>query len=93
MVRSFRRPPSAAKPRTLSKKLRKDLRRLAGFSSVRWLPAPVAGVALAVSATSAFAFDGVLAGPKGLHVKPYHHSAAIEALHASATPCRESRFR
>jgi len=45
----------------------------------------VAGVALASSATSAFAFDAVLAGPKGLHVKPCHHSAVIEVLPATAT--------
>jgi hypothetical protein len=44
----------------------------------------VAGVALAASVTSAFAFDAVLAGPKGLHVQPCHHSAVIEVLPATA---------
>ena len=40
----------------------------------------LAGVALAASATSAFAFDAVLGAPKGLHVRPWHRSAVIEVL-------------
>jgi len=44
----------------------------------------VAGVALAASITSVSAFDAVLAGPKGLHVQPCHHSAVIEVLPAAA---------
>ena len=44
----------------------------------------VGGVALAASATSAFAFDAVLSTPKGLHVNPWHRSAVIEVLPATA---------
>ena len=44
----------------------------------------LAGVALAASATSAFAFDAVLGAPKGLHVHPWHRSAVIEVLPATA---------
>jgi len=42
----------------------------------------LAGVALAASATSAFAFDAVLGVPKGLHTHPWHRSAVIELLPA-----------
>jgi len=40
----------------------------------------LAGVALAATATSAFAFDAVLASAKGLHTHPWHHSHVIEVL-------------
>ncbi len=40
----------------------------------------VAGVALAASATSAFAFEAVLSAPKPLHVHPWHRSAVIEVI-------------
>jgi SH3-like domain-containing protein len=40
----------------------------------------LAGVALAASATSAFAFDAVLSAPKALHTHPWHRSAVIEVL-------------
>ena len=40
----------------------------------------LAGVALAASATSAFAFDAVLSSPKALHTHPWHRSAVIEVL-------------
>jgi len=45
----------------------------------------MAGVALAAGATSAFAFDAVLASPKGLHVQPCYRSAVVEVLPAAAT--------
>ncbi len=52
----------------------------------------VAGVALAASATSTFAFEAVLSAPKALHVHPWHRSAVIEVLPATAainiTGCR-----
>ena len=44
----------------------------------------LAGVALAASATSAFAFDAVISAPKALHVHPWHRSAVIEVLPATA---------
>ncbi len=40
----------------------------------------LAGVALAASATSAFAFDAILSSPKALHTHPWHRSAVIEVL-------------
>ena len=40
----------------------------------------LAGVALAASATSAFAFEAVLSSTKALHTHPWHHSAVIEVL-------------
>ena len=43
----------------------------------------LAGVALAASATSAFAFDAVLGAPKALHTNPWHRSAVIERLPAT----------
>ena len=44
----------------------------------------LAGVALAASATSAFAFDAVLSSPKALHTHPWHRSGVIEVLPATA---------
>jgi hypothetical protein len=44
----------------------------------------LAGVALAASATSAFAFDAVLSTPKGMHTHPWHRSAVIQVLPATA---------
>lgn len=44
----------------------------------------LAGVALAASATSAFAFEAVLSVPKGLHTHPWHRSAVIEVLPATS---------
>ncbi|ARN80193.1 hypothetical protein [Methylocystis bryophila] len=40
----------------------------------------LAGVALAASATSAFAFEAVLSSPKALHTHPWHRSGVIEVL-------------
>jgi len=40
----------------------------------------LAGVALAASATSAFAFEAVLSSTKALHTHPWHRSAVIELL-------------
>jgi hypothetical protein len=40
----------------------------------------LAGVALAASATSAFAFEAVLSSTKALHTHPWHRSAVIEVL-------------
>ncbi len=44
----------------------------------------LAGVALAASATSAFAFEAVLSTTKGLHTHPWHRSAVIEVLPPSS---------
>ena len=43
----------------------------------------LAGVALAASVTSAFAFDAVLSRPKALHTNPWHRSAVIGRLPAT----------
>ena len=40
----------------------------------------LAGVALAASATSAFAFEAVLSSSKALHTHPWHRSGVIEVL-------------
>ena len=40
----------------------------------------LAGVALAASATSAFAFEAVLSSTKALHTHPWHRSGVIEVL-------------
>ncbi len=40
----------------------------------------LAGVALAASATSAFAFEAVLSSTKALHTHPWHRSAVVEVL-------------
>src|SRR5208283_1228627 len=40
----------------------------------------LAGVALAASATSAFAFEAVLSSPKALHTNPWSRSGVIEVL-------------
>jgi hypothetical protein len=40
----------------------------------------LAGVALAASATSAFAFEAVLSSPKALHTRPCASSGVIEVL-------------
>jgi len=52
--------------------------------SSKFLPVLV-GVALAASATSAFAFDAVLSSTKAVHTHPWHRSAVIAVLPAGAT--------
>jgi len=47
--------------------------------SSKFLPV-LAGVALAASATSAFAFEAVLSSTKALHTHPWHRSGVIEVL-------------
>ena len=44
----------------------------------------LAGVALAASATSAFAFEAILSSAKPLHTHPWRHSAVIEVLPPTA---------
>ncbi|BDV40144.1 hypothetical protein [Methylocystis bryophila] len=45
----------------------------------------LAGVALAASATSAFAFDAVLTSARAVHVHPWHRSAVVAVLPPGAT--------
>lgn len=43
------------------------------------------GVALAASATSAFAFEAVLSSAKAVHTHPWHRSGVVAVLPAGAT--------
>ncbi|MFY9656859.1 MAG: SH3 domain-containing protein [Methylocystis sp.] len=45
----------------------------------------LAGVALAASVTSAFAFEAVLSSTRAVHTHPWHRSAVVGVLPAGAT--------